>query len=647
MLHKLFLFFLTIIVSFGHNTMGQTSKKADSLFTIINKMNDDTTKILKLFEIGIPLEETDSLLCNKIYTEAISISKKINNPIFECNALIKRGVLDITNERFSQGRTFYQKAYELALKIKNQKYAAKALGSIGISYSYEDNYTEAFTYMFKAVDYMERMKDYRSLTTMYTNIARIYSQQELFENELKYGKKCLESALLSKDSIAIGAAYTNLSIACTNSKDTVTSFRYILNALNYIRTSPYKSHLHYVFNEVAVGYKNIGNYKMAKAYNDSSLSIAKSLGYSNEIAGGLMLKADIAMLEKDYNTASLQMKDAKQYVDLYNSWPMHSTWNAKMKELEEVKGNYKAALEYNDQYLLYKDSLEDKDTKAQNATLEKKYETEKKETQLKLQQSTIKQKNTLNILFGSIAAAILVISLFGFKNYKHKQTLQQQKISELETQQQLTATEAVLKGEEQERTRLAKDLHDGLGGMLSGIKYSFNTMKGNMIMTPDNAQAFERSMDMLDSSIKEMRRVAHNMMPEALVKFGLDTALKDFCNEIQQSGAVQISYQSIGLENTVIDQTVSITVYRIVQELINNTMKHAMAKTAIVQVTKSNGQLSVTVEDDGKGFDTAIINNPVGMGWSNITNRVEFLKGKLDVDSQSGKGTSVHIEINI
>jgi two-component system, NarL family, sensor kinase len=136
-------------------------------------------------------------------------------------------------------------------------------------------------------------------------------------------------------------------------------------------------------------------------------------------------------------------------------------------------------------------------------------------------------------------------------------------------------------------------------------------------------------------------------MPEALVKFGLDTALKDFCNDIQQSGALQISYQSIGLENTVIDQTVGITIYRIVQELINNTMKHAMAKTAIVQVTKSNGQLSVTVEDDGKGFDTAIINNPVGMGWSNITNRVEFLKGKLDVDSQSGKGTSVHIEINI
>ena len=239
----------------------------------------------------------------------------------------------------------------------------------------------------------------------------------------------------------------------------------------------------------------------------------------------------------------------------------------------------------------------------------------------------------------------LLFHYYRYRTYKQKQKLQQQRISELETQQQLAATEAVLKGEEQERTRLAKDLHDGLGGMLSGIKYSFTTMKGNLVMTPENHQAFERSMDMLDSSISEMRRVAHNMMPEALVRFGLDTALKDFCNDINQSGALKINYQSIGLEGISIDQTVAITLYRIIQELINNTMKHAKATSAIVQVTKSNGQLAVTVEDDGIGFDTSILKNNQGIGWTNIQNRVEFLKGKLDVRSKAGEGTSVQIEL--
>jgi len=154
-------------------------------------------------------------------------------------------------------------------------------------------------------------------------------------------------------------------------------------------------------------------------------------------------------------------------------------------------------------------------------------------------------------------------------------------------------------------------------------------------------------MDMLDSSIKEMRRVAHNMMPEALVKFGLDTALKDVCTDINQSGALQVNYQSIGMQQVQINSVTASTIYRIVQELLNNTIKHASAKNAIVQLSKTDGILSVTVEDDGKGFDTAILKQTRGIGWDNIQNRVEFLKAKMDVDSSPGKGTSVHIEINM
>lgn len=172
-------------------------------------------------------------------------------------------------------------------------------------------------------------------------------------------------------------------------------------------------------------------------------------------------------------------------------------------------------------------------------------------------------------------------------------------------------------------------------------------MKGNLIMTPENQQAFERSMDMLDSSIKEMRRVAHNMMPEALVKFGLDTALKDFCEDINRSGALQVNYQSIGMKEVVVEGTASIAIYRIVQELLNNTMKHAAATNAIVQLSKTPAGINITVEDDGNGFDPLILERAKGIGWSNIQNRVEYLKGKMDVSTSPGKGTSVHIEINI
>lgn len=314
----------------------------------------------------------------------------------------------------------------------------------------------------------------------------------------------------------------------------------------------------------------------------------------------------------------------------------------KFATLDFAAGNfYEAKWDSLDQKQFYDELSE------YEADLEKKYETEKKSAKISLQETQLRQRSIVNYLLAGAGVSLLAISLLGYRTYSQKQKLQQQRINELETEKQLMATEAVLKGEEKERSRLAKDLHDGLGGMLSGIKYSFNSMKQNLVMTPENQQAFERSMDMLDSSIKEMRRVAHNMMPESLVKFGLDTALKDFCHDINQSGALKVNYQSIGLENKQLDQTTAITVYRIVQELISNTMKHAAAQTAIVQVSASGQQLSVTVEDDGKGFDTSILKRVQGMGWSNIQHRVDFLKGKLDVDSQPGKGTSVQMEFDV
>lgn len=322
--------------------------------------------------------------------------------------------------------------------------------------------------------------------------------------------------------------------------------------------------------------------------------------------------------------------------------------------IESEIGNYDLAYKYLEEYTKGNDSLQTSELTNKINALNKKYQTELKEEKINqlekdklIQQALIKKKQTANyILIGSFAV-LAIFSLLYYHNYKQKQKFQQQRINELETEKQLTATEAVLKGEAKERTRLAKDLHDGLGGMLSGIKYSLNTMKGNLILTPDNALAFERSLDMLDSTIKEMRRVAHDLMPENLLKFGLDTALKDFCSSINNSGVLLINYQSFGVENQHFEQTVSISAYRIIQELVNNILKHANAETALIQLTKSNKSLLIDVEDNGIGFDMSIIDNQKGIGWKNIQSRLEYLNGKLDLKSNPGKGTSIHIEIEI
>lgn len=319
--------------------------------------------------------------------------------------------------------------------------------------------------------------------------------------------------------------------------------------------------------------------------------------------------------------------------------------------VEAAAGNYAKAYLYLEQYQKGNDSLRTEEITEKIQALDKKYQSalqEEKISQLekdkKIQEFASRKKQSIIYILGGSLVVLLVIGGLGYRNYQQKQKLQQHRISELETEKKLMATEAVLKGEEQERTRLAKDLHDGLGGMLSGIKYSLNTMKGNLIMTPENAQAFERSIDMLDSSIKEMRRVAHNMMPEVLLRYGLDAALKDYTAEINKSGIINVVYQSMGEENKSLDQSSLLALYRILQELLNNAIKHAAATEVLVQVFWENGKLVVNVEDNGKGFDASLLEKAEGMGWKNIRSRVDLLKGNIDIQSSPGKGTSVNLE---
>ncbi|MBK7345414.1 MAG: hypothetical protein IPI98_00445 [Chitinophagaceae bacterium] len=145
-----------------------------------------------------------------------------------------------------------------------------------------------------------------------------------------------------------------------------------------------------------------------------------------------------------------------------------------------------------------------------------------------MQNISIKQKSTLNYILAGFLAAVLFIGFLGYRNIRHKKLLTKQqdeihhqRISELEKDKQLVAVDAMLKGQQEERSRLAKDLHDGLGGLLSGVKFSLSNMKDNLMITPENMTVFERSLDMIDTSIKELRRVAHNMMLKCLPSLDL------------------------------------------------------------------------------------------------------------------------------
>ncbi|MBK9380195.1 MAG: sensor histidine kinase [Chitinophagaceae bacterium] len=619
----------------------------DSLLKVLATSKEDTSKAMLLLTLA-NLYETNNQDSAEYYLQkgkALSEALKFDKGIYY---YYQQGtVLSYTKGNYTKALDESNKGLEMARKLKDTLKVITMLNNLGIISAYQGNYQGQLEYALQVKDAVESVKDSSMLSGAYHNLANCYHNLGQFRKAVETsGYSIYVNGLFSEKNMYINRVYATLGQSYEGLRMADSALLYYTIAIKesvrlndkYAEGSIYG----YMCNLYA-GMNRFGD--MLKAA-EKSLSLSKELQSRQMMASSLYNIAYAQFLNNNNKEAYKSIKEALSIAVADSLGDELKNCYTVLSYIAARDGDYVTSVSAKQKADSIADaSLNEKVLKS-TADLEKKYETEKKDNQIKLQQAEIKRKSTLNYILIGSAVALVVVSFLSYRNYRQKQKLQQQRIYELETEKKLAATEAVLKGEEQERTRLAKDLHDGLGGMLSGIKYSFQTMKGNLIMTPENHQAFERSMDMLDSSIREMRRVAHNMMPEALVKFGLDTALKDFCTDINQTGALNVSYQSIGMEASVIEQTTAITIYRIVQELINNTMKHAAAKNAIVQVSRTNGILSVTVEDDGKGFDTAVLSQVRGIGWDNIKNRVEFLKGTLDVDSQPGKGTSVHIELN-
>ena len=320
-------------------------------------------------------------------------------------------------------------------------------------------------------------------------------------------------------------------------------------------------------------------------------------------------------------------------------------------------GRIPAAYEWLRKYSTLADSLYQTKLRNDINALETKFRTvenEKKISDLKAanEQASLSAKNSrlINWLLASAAAILLIVAIFSLLFYRNSKKLSRQKdlnhqqqLKEIAQEQQLQVSQALLQGEERERRRVAGDLHDGLGGMLAGIKMNLTDLTGS----PEKVQGPElgRVMGQLDNSISELRRIARNLMPEALLKFGLETALRDLCGTMM-SDNVRVNFQSLGIESD-IAQPVQVTIYRIIQELLTNAVRHGKASDILVQCSQNKDTFYITLEDNGKGFDTSIAKNAKGIGLSNVRNRVDYLHGNMEISSVLSEGTTFNIELKV
>lgn len=629
--------------------LSQTYDNKDSLLQLLAAAKEDTAKVKLYLVLSDQYLKDDQKEAEKYVKLAGALSKKIN---------LRKGIYGyydaysnvyMRNGKFDSVLYVGMQALEVAKKNTDSVETGRIMLNIGIAYRYLEDFETAVSYIEGGRDLLIRNGVNKYDGEIYNLLQILYQSMRQYRKGLNSGLESVKIFEKSGDIQTLQFTYSNLGLNYIMLQQ-YDSARYFLNKADLLTPEtgesliPITVNLNYALIELKLQHLD-----SLKVFVTKALELSRRYDANEFIGFSQYGMAYYYLLKKDYTNCKLLADSALTLANLYNIRDVKQKIYPVLSSLYYALQDGSKGYYYFSQYESLSDSILNESVTKNTIQAEKKFDTERKETQIKLQQSQLKQKSAINYLLMGGLAALLIIFLLGYRNYRSRQMMQQMRIDELQAEKQLTATEAVLKGEEQERTRLAKDLHDGLGGMLSGIKYLLSNMKENLIMTPENSHAFERSLDMLDSSIKEMRRVAHNMMPEMLVKYDLNTALKEFCGEIDRSGVLQVSYQSIGMDKVQLDQTIAVTIYRIVQELVNNTMKHAAAKSLLVQMHASelDKLITLTVEDDGRGVDPSVLNQAQGIGWNNIKNRVEFLKGKIDINTAAGKGTSVLIELNM
>ncbi len=537
----------------------------------------------------------------------------------------------------------YQTADSIYRKSRDKK-AIEGVACVyhcyGVIHQRQSDYLKSIEYYTKALHIFDSIGNETVRTKTLNNLATLYSFIKDNEKAEEYARECLKLSEKNKDDYLISTISNTLSSVLINQG----KYAEVPALLSRSEAIAKSRNDNYILGLVNLNYGayhlfHRKDYPKAIRYYIMAISNADKIGNEFEKMRAITNLSESYLLNK-------QPKEAKQaaYIALalsekYISDDIKQRILTVLAKTEASEGEFESAYSHLLQSFELKDSVLSESNGRNISLLEAKYQAEKKEMRI----SALEKEKKLFLLISLFIALILLLLALIFyflnKSIKKQKQLAEQKIIQLEKEKQLVATQAVLEGETAERSRLARDLHDGLGGMLSAVKLNLFDMKQGVFIEAEDVSRFNKVIEMLDNSMQELRRVAHNMMPESLSRYGLKVALEDFCSSFGN-----VHFYFFGEEKR-IEKSIEIALYRTVFELVNNSVKHAEAENINVQIVQQTDRISINVQDDGKGFNTE--ENLKGAGLQNIRNRINSVGGTINFLSSKDQGTEIFIEIHL
>ncbi len=569
--------------------------------------------------------------------EGLRIAKEAGDRKAEAAFLYYLGSSYYMSAVYDSAAFYFDKTLALTRQNEDGNGEVSILKMYGQLYRRQGQYEKALERYLEAVKVGEQFENDQQLCGVYMGIGGTYHLMQNHKQALHYYEKAEKIALKHGDEQNLGDIYFSLSSVYKHEDDgKEKAIHYAQESLKIHRESGSRFDEINSLQTLCGAYYYYDDYTNAMKYAEEALHLAQEIGNTNLAASSYIDISAILYYQQQYEKsaeaalAALENDSTDHHLKLtvYSNLPVIYARLGNFDSMEDYFERYKTAVNsYSNE--TYQNSLTE---------MEVKYETEKKTLQI----GALEKQRQLYLWLGITCAVILFIALaFAFIRYRlavSRRKLAEEESRRLEQEKQLVAVQATLDGEAAERTRLAKDLHDGLGSMLSAVKINLPQVRGDAVLEAVDVSRFQTALGMLDDSIQELRRVAHHMMPESLLRYGLKVSLSDFC------AAIPIAdFHYFGNETRLLEK-LEIMVYRCIHELVNNVLKHAQASHINVQLVQEEGRLSFTVQDDGKGFDQQQVTE--GMGLKNVRQRVAAFQGEMNIYSTE-QGTEIHVELEL
>lgn len=604
--------------------------------------------LLKMFD---KTRFTEPEKAEQIAKEAVDLGTK--NPELKGypTALYNQAIFIGEQGEFDKSDSLLRAGIKLYHAAGNLRGEANCLMAMGNNKYDKSEFNTALDLYLETARLREKAQDKKGLSASYIWIGNVYNNGlSQHKQSLVYYQKALDIQLETKDGSYLAFTYNNLGNVYYHLKDYPQALDFLTRAIERKKQDRNRKGLSSSYNNLANVYYDMKDYQKALEYYDLSLAIRKEFNDPTGIATSYANIGNTYIRLKDAAHAiashELALKQARE-VDYKEGIKEALTGLAAAYELN---GDFKRSLEYFKLASDAQDSLLNEEHMQQIAHAQVKFETGRKENENKIlqQENEIKSialsKSRLTQIF--LWAGILLVVLVAALLYSRAKLKQRQELDAERIRQQELRSKAVIEAEEKERLRIARELHDGVGQQLSAAKLNISGLQSTLqVKTEEERALIKNAIDLLDESVKEVRTVSHSMMPNALIKSGLVSAVREFIHKISSTGNLKVNLEIVGLTER-LDNTLETVLFRVLQEIVSNIIKHAHATEVSIQFVKHESELTLLVEDNGAGFDvTKKLEASGGIGLKNIQSRVEYLNGQVFFDSYPGKGTTVSIEI--